>query len=30
MPAISMFFELLKDWELCRQHQQPTEIEPLE
>lgn len=22
--------ELLKDWELCRQHQQPAEIEPLE
>jgi len=21
--------ELLKDWELCRQHQQPDEIEPI-
>lgn len=22
--------ELLRDWDLCQQHQQPTEIEPLE
>lgn len=22
--------ELLQDWSLCQQHQQPTEIEPLE